>query len=58
MERSNFNPLWFDEELSLVHLRSARVYVENMDYREFIPRFDRLESLFCLAPPYDGFEGC
>jgi site-specific DNA-adenine methylase len=40
------------------HLRSARVYVENMDYWEFIPRFDRPESFFYLDPPYYCFKGC
>jgi len=56
MERSNFNLLRIEEELSMVHLRLARVYVENMDYQEFIPRFDRPETFFYLDPPYYGCE--
>jgi DNA adenine methylase len=56
MERSNFNLLGMEEELSLVHMRLTRVYVENLDYREFIPRFDRPETFFYLDPPYYGCE--
>lgn len=56
MQRSNFNLLRIEEELSMVHLRLARVYVENMDYREFIPRFDRPQTFFYLDPPYYGCE--
>jgi DNA adenine methylase len=39
-------------------MRLARVYVENLDYRQFIPRFDRPETFFYLDPSYYGFEGC
>ena len=39
-------------------MRLTRVYVENLDYREFIPRFDRPETFFYLDPPYYGFEDC
>jgi DNA adenine methylase len=56
LRRSNFNLLRIEEELSMVHLRLSRVYVENMDYKVLIPRFDRTETFFYLDPPYYGFE--
>ncbi len=30
--------------------------MENLDFRKFIPRFDRPETFFCLDPPYYGCE--
>jgi DNA adenine methylase len=45
-----------EEELSMVHLRLARVYVENLPYQELIPRFDRPHTFFYLDPPYFGCE--
>jgi DNA adenine methylase len=56
LRRSNFNLLRLEEELSMVHLRLARVYIENMNYESLIPRFDRAETFFYLDPPYYGFE--
>jgi len=53
---SAFNLLRIEEELSDVHLRLCRVYIENMDYKALIPRFDRPETFFYLDPPYYGFE--
>ena len=52
MEKSNFNLLRIEEELSAVHLRLARVYIENKHFAELIPRFDRPT----LDPPYYGCE--
>lgn len=56
LRRSNFNLLRVEEELSMVHLRLSRVYVENMDYAALIPRFDRPGTFFYLDPPYYDFE--
>jgi DNA adenine methylase len=52
----SLNLLRIEEELSAVHLRLARVYIENMSYRDLIPRYDRPGTLFYLDPPYHGHE--
>lgn len=54
--RSNFNLLRIEEELSAVHLRLARVYIENMGYGDLIRRYDKPETLFYVDPPYFGCE--
>ncbi|MHB8772953.1 MAG: DNA adenine methylase [Syntrophales bacterium] len=51
-----FNLLRVEEELSAVHLRLSRVYVENRSYQDIIPRFDREDTFFYIDPPYYGFE--
>lgn len=56
LKRSNFNLLRIEEELSMAHLRLARVYVENLPYDELIPRFDRPHTFFYLDPSYWGCE--
>ncbi len=48
LRRSGFNLMRIEEELSIVHLRLSRVYIENMDYKALIPRFDRPETFFYL----------
>lgn len=53
---SNLNLLRIEEDLSAAHLRLSRVYVENLDYQKFIPRFDRAETFFYVDPPYWGCE--
>ena len=40
-----------------VHERLAGVVIENLDWRDFIDRYDRPETLFYLDPPYFGSEG-
>ncbi len=40
-----------------VHERLAGVTIENLDWSEFIDRYDRPETLFYLDPPYFGNEG-
>tara|TARA_R110002020_G_scaffold467027_5_gene690233 strand:+ start:114 stop:953 length:840 start_codon:yes stop_codon:yes gene_type:complete len=42
--------------LQEVHERLAGVTVENLDWRAFIERYDRPETLFYLDPPYYGNE--
>ena len=51
-----FNLLRVEEELSAVHLRLARVYVENRPYEDVIARFDKPGTFFYLDPPYYGCE--
>lgn len=39
-----------------VHTRLSGVVIENLDYKEFLDRYDHHESLFYLDPPYFGCE--
>ncbi len=50
------NLLRVEEDLSMAHLRLARVYIENMPYQDLIRRFDRPHTFFYLDPPYWGYE--
>jgi DNA adenine methylase len=54
--RPRLNLLRIEEELSAVHLRMARVYIENKPYEQFIARFDKPDTFFYLDPPYYGWE--
>lgn len=54
--RPRLNLLRIEEELSAVHLRLSRVYVENKPYDAIIKRFDRPDTFFYCDPPYYGFE--
>ena len=56
MRRSNFNLLRIEEELSIAHLRLARVYIENMPYERLVERFDKTHTFFYIDPPYYGCE--
>lgn len=42
----------FEEQISDVHFRLSRVVIENLDWREFLKRYDRPETFFYLDPPY------
>lgn len=53
-----FNILRVEDELSAVHFRLARVYIENRPYQTVIERFDRPDTFFYLDPPYYGYEDC
>ena len=44
------------ETLLAVSDRIASVTVENLDYEDFIRRYDRPDTLFYLDPPYHGTE--
>ncbi len=44
------------EVLAAVHERIAGVTIENLDFGEFLRRYDRPTTLFYLDPPYHGTE--
>lgn len=46
------NLLRIEEELTAAHLRLARTYVENLDWRDCMDRYDRESTFFYLDPPY------
>jgi DNA adenine methylase len=50
--RPRVNLLRIEEELSEVHLRLARVTIENLSWQEFVRRYDRKQTFFYLDPPY------
>jgi len=52
MHRPRINLLRIEEELSEVHLRLARVTIENLPWQDFIKRYDRPNTFFYIDPPY------
>jgi len=54
--KPRLNLLRIEEELSAVHLRLARVYVENRPYEDVLHRLDKPDTFFYIDPPYYGFE--
>lgn len=52
----SLNLLRIEEELSAVHLRLSRVYIENLPYTELIKRYDLEETFFYIDPPYWNSE--
>jgi DNA adenine methylase len=57
-KRPSFNLLRIEEELSAVHLRLSRVYIENLPYEQILARFDKEHTFFYIDPPYHGCEDC
>jgi DNA adenine methylase len=51
------NLLRIEEQLSAAHLRLAGTYIERLDWRECMRRYDRAHSFFYLDPPYWQTEG-
>lgn len=51
------NLLRIEENLSQAHMRLARVFVENMDWKAVIKRYDRPHTLHYLDPPYWSTAG-
>ncbi|SDV51229.1 DNA adenine methylase [Chitinasiproducens palmae] len=51
------NLLRIEEELSAAHLRLANVFIEHLDWRACIERYDRPHTLFFMDPPYWQTEG-
>jgi DNA adenine methylase len=54
--RPRLNLLRIEEELSAVHLRLSRVYIENRSYAQIFTRFDKPSTFFYVDPPYYGCE--
>jgi DNA adenine methylase len=52
MRLPRINLLRLEEELSTVHLRLARVTIENLPWQEFLSRYDKPHTCFYLDPPY------
>ena len=50
------NLLRIEEDLSIAHLRLAKVYLESKPYGELIRQYDRPYNFFYLDPPYWGCE--
>lgn len=55
--RPRMNLLRIEEELSAAHLRLARTYVEHLDWKTCIQKYDRSHTLFYADPPYWQTEG-
>lgn len=55
--KPRLNLLRMEEDLSEAHLRLSRVFIEQLDWRECVARYDRPHTLFFLDPPYWGTEG-
>lgn len=51
------NLLRIEEQLSAAHLRLASTYIERLDWKDCISRYDRPHSFFYLDPPYWETEG-
>ena len=53
---ARFDVVKLRETLLAISERIAGVTIENLDFAEFIRRFDRPDTLFYLDPPYHGTE--
>ncbi len=54
--KPRFNLLRIEEELSAIHLRLSRVYIENRPYNIIIDRFNKPDTFFYCDPPYFDCE--
>lgn len=54
---ARLNLLRLEEDLSMAHLRLARVTIEQLPWQLCLARYDRPHTLFYLDPPYWGTEG-
>lgn len=52
----NFDIRRIERRIGRLHQRLAGVVIENLDWLEFIRRYDREGTLFYLDPPYWGSE--
>ena len=52
LSRPRINLLRMEEELSEVHLRLARVVIENLSWDKFLKTYDKSGTFFYLDPPY------
>ena len=53
----NFDIRRIERRIARLHDRLAGVVIENLDWLDFIARYDRPGTLFYLDPPYWGSEG-
>lgn len=51
------NLLRLEETLSAAHLRLSNTFIERLDWKSCIDRYDRPHTLFYLDPPYWETEG-
>lgn len=51
------NILRIEEDLSEAHIRLANVYVEHLDWKACVEKYDRAETLFYCDPPYWKVQG-
>ena len=51
------NLLRLEEDLSAAHLRLVGAYIERLDWKDCMRRYDRPHSFFYLDPPYWETEG-
>lgn len=49
---SRFNMLRLRLHLERLHARMAGVFIECLPFDDFIPRYDRVDALFYIDPPY------
>ena len=54
MRPSSFGIIDLEEKILEMHWRLSGVYIENLDYKDCIIRYDRPHTLFYLDPPYYG----
>lgn len=54
---ARFDPARLQPLLEAVHDRLGGVFVERLDWGDFLARYDRPETLFVVDPPYWGCEG-
>lgn len=54
--RPRLNLLDLEERILEMHWRLAKVYIENLDFRDCLRRYDREHTFFYLDPPYYGTE--
>ncbi|MBI5587709.1 MAG: DNA adenine methylase [Deltaproteobacteria bacterium] len=51
------NLLRIEEELSETHLRLSRAFIEHLNWRDCIEKYDREHTFIYCDPPYYGTEG-
>jgi len=52
VRKPTLNLLQINNIVAAAHKRLIRVTIENLDFRDLIPRYDRPHTLFYLDPPY------
>ena len=53
----SLNLLRLEEDLSAVHMRISRVFIENLPWQDCVKRYDRKHTLFYMDPPYWQVSG-